>query len=120
MSEVRIECGVNQDGVRMEIVDPVSGITMAQFRLDADQIWQMLRGGIIRAEGDISSHLGRVGKTMTHRTIDVPAEVIGASTYADREAAGERWARRAESGWDSYSAHKNNSGGVKVIMRKWR
>jgi hypothetical protein len=120
MTEIRIECGVNSDGIRVEIVDPLSSVTVAGFNLDPEQIWQMMRGGIIHAEGEISSVLDRVGKTMTHESIVVPTEAIAASTYKDREAAGERWARKNHPGWDSYSAHKNSSGGVRVIARKWR
>lgn len=117
----RIESGANEDGLRIGVQDAASGETLAQVILNHEQLWAMLRGGSIRLEGRMTDHLDRVGKTMVNDMVEAPKGVVQAVGY-DRDArleAAANWARTEHPGWDTYAPRHTNTGGVRVVLRKW-
>jgi hypothetical protein len=116
-----IETGANPDGLSFRVRDEPSGMTLASFRLDSNEIWQLLRGGHITIDGEVTSQFGRVGKTMISEVFAVPKDGLTDIDFSDRQAYGEAWAEANLSGqgWEQFTASRTNSGGVKVVARKW-
>lgn len=124
----QISTGVGSDGLRLEVIDEASRTHVVTFnRLTPEQIYRILTGGTINVTGEMASEtsVGRIGKWMYNRSVDVPANVftaLGYGGYGDREAkiiAGTAWAKKQHPGWDAHEARTTNSGGVRVILRRW-
>lgn len=118
----RINSGVNEDGLRLIISDDTSTEVVAKFELDPAQLFSLLKGGHAEVDGEMSSHLDRLGKTMLVESVDVPREFTDRIQFRDRDAkldAGKVWVEGNHPGWDTYSPRHTNTGTVRVILRKW-
>jgi hypothetical protein len=114
-----LQSGSGSDGLHLHIEDDVSGVTLADIQLTAEQTWSLLRGGTMHVDGKQTDHLERVGKQMVNESLSVPGSLIRDVEYGDRVKVGEQWARETAPGWDTYEARRTNTGGVSVIVRKW-
>jgi hypothetical protein len=121
MPELRIESGQNQDGLNIRVEDTISGVTMVRFRLNPEQLWDMLKGGSVRLEGEIASQLDRIGKQMINDSIIYSRAELNGIPYAEQLECAERLARQTQPDWDTYSARRQGGGssGVLVVMRRW-
>jgi hypothetical protein len=119
MPKLRIASGVNQDGVRVEIIDDVSSTRLAEFKLDPEQIWAILRGGVVNVEGEITKFPDRIGKRMFVESFVVPKEVLGRTFDRDAKIQlGHDYVKANYPGWDTYSARATSTG-VTVVTRRW-
>ena len=123
MSErnVRIESGVNSDGLRVYVRDEASGVLLAGFTLDTKETWGLFQGGSVTTTAIMTDHLDRVGKTMTVDSVFYGRDDLKASTYDQMLSDAEQMARADRPGWDEYEARRRGggSGTVQVIMRRW-
>lgn len=117
----RIESGANEDGLRLGVQDAASGEVLAQIELNHEELWSMLRGGSLRLEGRMTDHLERIGKTMVNDMVEVPKDVLRDVGYDSEERlqAATYWARVTHPDWDAYQPRHTNTGGVRVVLRKW-
>jgi hypothetical protein len=119
--QVRIESGANSDGLRIYVRDDESGVMLSGFTLDTSQLWDLLRGGHLKAEALMTDHFDRVGKAMEVDTVLYGSEDLRASSYDQLEADAEQLARADRPGWDEYEARRRGGGSTKiqVVMRRW-
>jgi hypothetical protein len=103
----------------LHIEDDVSGMTLLDLRLTPEQAYGLMRGTALHIDGVQTDRLDRVGKQMVNDSVEVPGRFFNDAPYADREKLGEQWARENVPGWDSYEASRTNTGGVRVVVRKW-
>jgi hypothetical protein len=118
----RVESGANRDGLRITIHDNASHEVVAYMQLDNDETLSLLRGGSFQVDGRITARLDRVGKIMMNDQVEVPRSVLNDFGYNDRDAklqAAEQWARENTKDWEQFEPRHTNTGGVKVVMRKW-
>lgn len=115
-----VHSGRGTDGLTLTIEDETSGMVLARVRLDPGQMWQLLGGGYIHVDGEHTNHFDRVGKTMQNDTEVYTGQQLSASSYDQMVEDAEQAARADRPGWDSYNGRRNNSGGVVVVLRKWR
>jgi hypothetical protein len=116
---IDIETGRGSDGVSFRIKDHSSGVTLAAFRLDREQMYNLTGGSIIHVEADQTAHLDRVGKTMVVDQVVVTRADLTASTYKQMETDAEQLVKADRPGWDSYEARLTNRGTVRVVLRRW-
>lgn len=114
-----IQTGSGSDGLSLHIEDDVSGMTLLDVRLTPEQAYNLMRGTMLHIDGLQTDRLDRVGKQMLNESVEVPGRVFNDAPYGDREKLGEQWARENMTGWDSYEARRTNTGGVRVVLRKW-
>lgn len=120
MPEAKLEImgGRSSDGLTVTIRDRISGVTLASFRLDAEQAWKFTGGTVLQVDGEVSSRLDRVGKTMQHDSVTLDR----ASYSGDRELMlrnAEQNAKDNHPYWETYSARFSNDGRIVVVMRRW-
>lgn len=113
-----IHSGQSPEDLRITIKDEESRTIVAHLKLDPTELWQLLRGGILRLEGECSDHLDRVGKTLVRTQVEVPGHALKGIEYIDRKSAGEEWARTAHPGWEEYSGYASRTG-IQINLGKW-
>lgn len=116
---VKIESGANSDGLRIYIRDEASGVMLAGFTLDTQQVWDVLRGGQASVEALMTEHFDRVGKTMEHESVYYSRDMFGRAKPEQALADAEQLARADRPSWDEYDPRRTNTGSVQVVMRRW-
>ena len=121
MTQLSIISASGERGVRLSIEDRASGVNLVEVNLTPQQVFDLVRGMHQEVEGEITPHLDRIGKTMEHDTVTVPAEI---TRYWPRfgviaEKRAQDWAMEHAPGWETYTARRNNVGAVNVAVRRW-
>jgi hypothetical protein len=122
MPRIRIESGRGSNDLRISVRDQISGTTLAQFTLTAEQYFTMAGGGHVDLDGKISEHLDRVGKSEEVEVVHYGHDDLRASTYDGMLADAEQMARADRPGWDTYSSRRGGGGSTRitVTLRRWR
>ena len=118
---LRVETGSGPDGIRVDIIDEKSGMSLATFKLDPGQVFDFVRGSSVEIQGQLIDSLDRVGKTMVVETVSYNRDQLTGVDYGAQESYAASLAREAYPGWETYSGRRTGGGygGVKVVMRKW-
>lgn len=118
MTNLRIEAARSND-LRISVIDEVSHTTIVRFTLSPEQVYAMVGGAYFEAEGEITDLWSRVGKTMVVDSVMYDRKDLPGSTYEQLVDDAEQAARADRPGWETYEARRTNTGGVRVILRRW-
>ena len=118
--KMTVSSGRHENGLRLTIEDEASGMILAKVNLDADQAWKLMGGGYIHVDGEHTDHFDRIGKRMLVAQEVYTHQMLSASTRDTMVEDAEQSARADRPGWDTYTGRRNNTGGVTVVLRKWR
>lgn len=119
-AKLTIRTGRGQDQLMVCVEDEISGQSLASFSLTPEQWYSLSGGAQLELTGKITSRLDRVGKAMQTDTEVYHRLQLSASTYEQMVEDAEQAAKADRPGWDTYAGRRNNSGGVVVVLRKWR
>lgn len=114
-----VQSGSGPDGLRITIEDESSGQTVALLNLTPEQAYNLMRGSSMTLTGKQTDRLDRIGKRMVNEAMEVPGSLLLEVEYGERVSVGEEWARGIAPDWDVYEARRTNTGGVRVVVRKW-
>ncbi len=108
-------------GMSLHVEDELSGVTVLDLQLSAEEAYDLMRGSTMTLTGHHSPHLDRVGKTMVNDSVTYASKDLGGWDL-DRDAKlaeGVKLAKVEFPGWESYEPRHTNSAGVTVVVRKW-
>jgi primosomal replication protein N len=104
--------------VELRIEDRGSGEYLATIQLTADQWLNAQTGSSLNVNGFVSPHLDRIGKTMKHRQVPVPREVLTSYKRDEAQVEAHDWADAFVNDGESVEVRNTNAGWV-AIYRWW-
>lgn len=109
-------------GMSLHVEDELSGVTLLDLQLTAEQAYDFMRGSTQTVQGNHSPRLDRVGKRMVNDSLTYDSKDLGDHFWSDRDAKLAHAVELAKAewpDWESYEPRHTNSAGVTVVVRKW-
>jgi len=119
-AEVQIDGYFDRDRkmFRMSITERKSNTAVLEVEIPAADLLGLIGGSVRNHPAWITPFFDRLGKTMRHRTEDVPREELDGLAYDQREPVVRAWGEARAQNGETVETRSTNTG-WKVIFRSY-